>query len=549
MIAINLRSVNWFMVWSMITAMFFIGCSNSDEEVPEITFPELKEINCAADQTALLSFSAPVNWEISSNAGWCKFKDGDFTQSSMSGKAGNQTVTIEISADGQGYDKEDVAQITMKMDGKSQVIYKVTRSKKEHAPLIITDAEGNQYDAMHPLTIKGNMGSKVVYTILKAEADKDSEIGVTGIPEWLVLNNNQETGMYEFTFNLKSKLGVQYPIAQGDYSLTFETTTGSKVQIPLIYEGIQAESVIISPTHLGEIAQWDGKIIVNGSVSEYLTSMVTAQNDKFVPVEFIQAHTAQGNVYDFFGNGEVDWVETKIEKNKVTVTLADNNNTDSRGAIVMLFPQATYDKIKGDLHGNIIDSETKDIRALYADNLMVDLKQEGFKEQDDRITFRTEYCYVEEDDITAIKIKDIEDNSQYPVTLIDLKDDPAYADLGVKGNNVWKAVIPKQIKKLFTYEQECEMVVEAMGIANDQKIEELTSMSSVSSRELTGDAWNQDLYEATGGREGEGNGWITVTGIALTFNNPETYANDYKLVVKDKDGSILALCIIEIVQK
>lgn len=548
--AINFKNVSWLVVWSVITTMFFIGCSSSDEEgVPEVKFPELKEISCNAGETSSISFSAPVNWEISSNAGWCKFKDGDFTQSSLSGKAGNQTVTIEISADGQDYDKEDVANITLKMDGKSQVIYKITRVKKEHAPLIVSDAEGNRYDETHPLTIKGNEGSKVVYTILKAEADEDSEIGVTEIPEWLVLNINPENGMYEFTFNLKSILGIQYPIAQGEYSLTFETKTGSKVQIPLVYEGLQAESIIVSPVHLGETAKCNGQIIVNGDVTGQLISMVTAVNDKFVPVEFTQTHTAQGNTYDFSGNGEVDWVVTKVEKNKVTVTINENNSTDSRAAVVMLFPEAVYNKIKNDLQGNIIDSETKDIRALYIENLMVDLKQEGFKEQDDRITFRTEYCYVEEDDITAIKIKDIEDNAQYPVALIDLKDDPAYAGLGVKDNNVWKAVIPKELKKLFTYEQECEMIVEAMGIANDQKIEELTTMSSVSSRELIGDAWNQALYEATGGREGEGNGWITVTGIALTFNNPLTYANDYKLVVKDKYGSILALCIIEIVQE
>ena len=40
------------------------------------------------------------------------------------------------SADGQNYNEDAVAEITLKMGNASQVIYKVTRAKREYADLV-----------------------------------------------------------------------------------------------------------------------------------------------------------------------------------------------------------------------------------------------------------------------------------------------------------------------------------------------------------------------------------------------------------------------------
>ena len=223
--ALNLKSMSWIMALAMMFIVSFTGCSDDDGEdggpiAP--VFPELKETNCGANETTEISFEANLDWEISSNAGWCKFINGEISESIMSGKAGKQTIKIAVSADGQNYNDDAIAEITLKMGEKSQVIYKIKRAKKEYSDLVITDEEGNVYDAEHPLTIKGNNISIPIYTSLKAQAEDGMEIGFTN-PEWLTYRINEETGMYEFTFNTDNEegLNIKYPIAQGCISFRY----------------------------------------------------------------------------------------------------------------------------------------------------------------------------------------------------------------------------------------------------------------------------------------------------------------------------------------
>ena len=141
--ALNLKGISWIMVWAMMgLVMLAAGCSD-DDDAAEVTptFPELKEINIPANGTGNLSFDANMDWTLSSDASWCRFVDGEFVQTTMSGTAGQQTVRITVSDDDQNYENDDVAQITLRMGGQSQVICKVTRAKKELQALTVTDGE------------------------------------------------------------------------------------------------------------------------------------------------------------------------------------------------------------------------------------------------------------------------------------------------------------------------------------------------------------------------------------------------------------------------
>lgn len=130
--ALNLKSMSWIMALAMMFIVSFTGCSDDDgENTPgeKIEFPTLQEATCNADGTITISFKATVDWKLTSNAGWCKFVDGEFTQSSITGKAGEQTITAKISGDGQNYSDDNVAEITLTLGEKEQVIYKITRPK------------------------------------------------------------------------------------------------------------------------------------------------------------------------------------------------------------------------------------------------------------------------------------------------------------------------------------------------------------------------------------------------------------------------------------
>lgn len=543
--ALNLKSMSWIMALAMMFIVSFTGCSDDDGEdggpiAP--VFPELKETNCGANETTEISFEANLDWEISSNAGWCKFINGEISESIMSGKAGKQTIKIAVSADGQNYNDDAIAEITLKMGEKSQVIYKIKRAKKEYSDLVITDEEGNVYDAEHPLTIKGNNISIPIYTSLKAQAEDGMEIGFTN-PEWLTYRINEETGMYEFTFNTDNEegLNIKYPIAQGNGVLVFATADAEtaktdkirKVEIPLIYEGVQADAIGISPTHMNVIVKPDGQSIISGeTTSSELVSTIIARNDEFHIIEFVQTYnSAEGAyTYDFNDDGDVDWVQSVIgtgeNKDKITLTVESNEGADEREAIVMVFPKVIYDKIKEDLAGNIL--KDGDIKTIYNTNIMSTLKQEKEEIQAERITFKAQYAYMPEDGMIDIKL-----NMMMSVRIEDLKESENVSDYNVENNNVWKAIIPKDLSEMCT-SNEMVLCVEGIGMATGQYVTENSSISDVHGETVTGSGYDENWQS------------ILITGWGIYFDNPASYSGNYQLVVKGEDGKTLALCIIEI---
>lgn len=543
--ALNLKSMSWIMALAMMFIVSFTGCSDDDGEdggpiAP--VFPELKETNCGANETTEISFEANLDWEISSNAGWCKFINGEISESIMSGKAGKQTIKIAVSADGQNYNDDAIAEITLKMGEKSQVIYKIKRAKKEYSDLVITDEEGNVYDAEHPLTIKGNNISIPIYTSLKAQAEDGMEIGFTN-PEWLTYRINEETGMYEFTFNTDNEegLNIKYPIAQGNGVLVFATADAEtaktdkirKVEIPLIYEGVQADAIGISPTHMNVIVKPDGQSIISGeTTSSELVSTIIARNDEFHIIEFVQTYnSAEGAyTYDFSDDGDVDWVQSVIgtgeNKDKITLTVESNEGADEREAIVMVFPKVIYDKIKEDLAGNIL--KDGDIKTIYNTNIMSTLKQEKEEIQAERITFKAQYAYMPRDGMM-----DIESNMMMSVRIEDLKESENVSDYNVENNNVWKAIIPKDLSEMCT-SNEMVLCVEGIGMATGQYVTENSSISDVHGETVTGSGYDENWQS------------IQITGWGIYFDNPASYSGNYQLVVKGEDGKTLALCIIEI---
>lgn len=543
--ALNLKSMSWIMALAMMFIVSFTGCSDDDGEdggpiAP--VFPELKETNCGANETTEISFEANLDWEISSNAGWCKFINGEISESIMSGKAGKQTIKIAVSADGQNYNDDAIAEITLKMGEKSQVIYKIKRAKKEYSDLVITDEEGNVYDAEHPLTIKGNNISIPIYTSLKAQAEDGMEIGFTN-PEWLTYRINEETGMYEFTFNTDNEegLNIKYPIAQGNGVLVFATADAEtaktdkirKVEIPLIYEGVQADAIGISPTHMNVIVKPDGQSIISGeTTSSKLVSTIIARNDEFHIIEFVQTYnSAEGAyTYDFSDDGDVDWVQSVIgtgeNKDKITLTVESNEGADEREAIVMVFPKVIYDKIKEDLAGNIL--KDGDIKTIYNTNIMSTLKQEKEEIQAERITFKAQYAYMPGDGMM-----DIETNMMMSVRIEDLKESENVSNYNVENNNVWKAIIPKDLSEMCT-SNEMVLCVEGIGMATGQYVTENSSISDVHGETVTGSGYDENWQS------------IQITGWGIYFDNPASYSGNYQLVVKGEDGKTLALCIIEI---
>lgn len=555
----ELKSMSLIIVLAMMIMTAFTACSDDDNEGNKtVVFPELANISSAAGETTELSFEASADWELSSNAGWCKFQNGEFLESLIYGKAGKQTVTIMTSADGQNYNEDAVAEITLKMGNASQVIYKVTRAKREYADLVVSDEAGNIYDRTHPLTIKGNTATSPVYTVIKAQAESDVKIGFTN-PEWLSYVIDEKAGTYQFTFNTANTSGLnpKYPITGNSYTLTFVTedaTTAKtdkvrKVEIPVVYEGLQRDAIGISPTYLNALASVTGKELSDDTgILEQMQSTVTVYNDEFETVIFaatkkVNAEGEEEFTYDF--NTTVNWLHavtgTGSNKDKVTVTADTNRETAERAATVMIFPKAVYDEIKGDWAGNLIDESTGDIKASYAGNIMTSITQEGWQEQGDRIGFQALFMYAYDYDQTGFRnIKDFFEGTV--IKFEDLKNSDGVGDYNVTKNNVWKAIIPKSLLKRFDEVGEPghgpgKVIFEPVDAATDQEVTEKTSYTDISSEKMAGQAWSQDARKI-----------LRISGLGISFDNTsyETYDNNYQLVVKGENDEILALCIVEV---
>ena len=555
----ELKSMSLIMVLAMMIMTAFTACSDDDNEGNKtVVFPELANISSAAGETTELSFEASADWELSSNAGWCKFQNGEFLESLIYGKAGKQTVTIMTSADGQNYNEDAVAEITLKMGNASQVIYKVTRAKREYADLVVSDEAGNIYDRTHPLSIMGNTATSPVYTVIKAQAENGVKIGFTN-PEWLSYVIDEKAGTYQFTFNTANTSGLnpKYPITGNSYTLTFVTedaTTAKtdkvrKVEIPVVYEGLQRDAIGISPTYLNALASVTGKELSDDTgILEQMQSTVTVYNDEFETVIF--AATKEVNdegeeefTYDF--NTTVDWLHavtgTGSNKDKVTVTADTNRETAERAATVMIFPKAVYDEIKGDWAGNLIDESTGDIKASYAGNIMTSITQEGWQEQGERIGFQALFMYAYDYDQTGFRnIKDFFEGTV--IKFEDLKNSDGVGEYNVTKNNVWKAIIPKSLLKRFDEVGEPghgpgKVIFEPVDAATDQEVTEKTSYTDISSEKMAGQAWSQDARKI-----------LRISGLGISFDNTsyETYDNNYQLVVKGENDEILALCIVEV---
>lgn len=555
----ELKSMSLIMVLAMMIMTAFTACSDDDNEGNKtVVFPELANISSAAGETTELSFEASADWELSSNAGWCKFQNGEFLESLIYGKAGKQTVTIMTSADGQNYNEDAVAEITLKMGNASQVIYKVTRAKREYADLVVSDEAGNIYDRTHPLTIKGNTATSPVYTVIKAQAESGVKIGFTN-PEWLSYVIDEKAGTYQFTFNTANTSGLnpKYPITGNSYTLTFVTedaTTAKtdkvrKVEIPVVYEGLQRDAIGISPTYLNALASVTGEELSDDTgILEQMQSTVTVYNDEFETVIFaatkkINDEGEEEFTYDF--NSTVDWLHavtgTGSNKDKVTVTADTNRETAERAATVMIFPKAVYDEIKGDWAGNLIDESTGDIKASYAGNIMTSITQEGWQEQGERISFRALFMYAYDYDQTGFRnIKDFFEGTV--IKFEDLKNSDGVGDYNVTKNNVWKAIIPKSLLKRFDEVGEPghgpgKVIFEPVDAATDQEVTEKTSYTDISSEKMAGQAWSQDARKI-----------LRISGLGISFDNTsyETYDNNYQLVVMGENDEILALCIVEV---
>lgn len=469
--ALNLKSMSWIMALAMMFIVSFTGCSDDDgENAPgeKIEFPTLQEATCNADGTITISFKATVDWKLTSNAGWCKFVDGEFTQSSITGKAGEQTITAKISGDGQNYSDDNVAEITLTLGEKEQVIYKITRPKKVFNGLTIKDENGNVYNTENPIIIKGSGYEKidVVYTTILTESEFEVGISTSENPDWIKVENKGE-GKFNLTFNNDNTEGIdpKYSIStEKGHKLVFGVQTTNEglinVSVPVAYEGLKENVLLFKPEYINALTvNPEGTVFTetsSGSMEgtegvkyeNQLSSTITVRDDKFHVLKITEIKTpAMGTYfYTYDVTQEPDWVTVVEEGTKLTLTVAAlPEGAELRGAAILVIPEVIWNKIKDtDLQATLFTRDSDNgapmdyLNDEYTDYIWTHFTQEP-KNEEIEIILKGFYTNQEIIDWTTVKEEDLIpfDNSDQTISTSEYP--------GQIASIAWNASFPKSL--------------------------------------------------------------------------------------------------------
>lgn len=369
----------------LLVALLFVSvsCSDSKDEAVVPEFPKEEVISSVTPNgETILTFSANMNWEVTSSAIWCKFANGS---TSMKGEAGDVSLSLTITEDAWSVE-ESVVEITLKMGGEEKIIAKYTRAGK--AP-VITNADGEEYGEENPIAlIYKNNGVSGSFNFI---ANYDWEIKDENLPEWLKIseNNSQMGG------NAGESVLVTFEVAKNFWANAQDGNVVIKaknsdvsVSIPVSFNGIP-EGVIAIDGINGTAFWWkisaDGKNFwKDGAESEKLMFPLS-----FNAIAKDNAYTVVKIEEDggfMYVNESRSFLSVEDDNaGNVVLTAQENTTGKERLAYILVMPQKVFDEIKekaddngGSYDGILLNSEGKDlIESEYDSYVVLAFKQEG----------------------------------------------------------------------------------------------------------------------------------------------------------------------------
>lgn len=544
---LNKISMKLFLMLAIMASVAFTGCEE-EGDVATPQFPELKEVAATVGESLDITFSANLDWTIKSDAAWCKFVNGEFKETTASGKAGDQILKVEISDESWNYTSDDVAQITLTMGSLEQVIYKVTRGAREYMDLVVTNEQGDVvYDETHPLIVKGN-NSNVVYTVLKASAEAGVEIGVDH-PDWLTLVKDKKTKTYQFTFNKEAELDERFPFSNESDVISFftrdaetaETDKVRKVNVHVSYDGFDSSSLIIGTTYPDLKASYDGVLETNtGSVNSVSTKVIASSND-FVILEGTQTKNGDAYVYDFGSTADLDWVTVTNpnEEGEITLSVTPNDSEEERSAIVLLLPRKLADECGIDYNDYLLIGEGEvddegnplvagELRSKFSTFMMAAITQNKLVEAQDEISFTSRAISIDGEflmlfadaELSNLVSSKVEEGSELDAIKAEY---PELSDI----SNIWKMSVPVKYTGMGVMTS-MPMIVEAVGMGTEQTMSKVKDVAGIQCSEY-----------GFQGNIGTATGMEAIYGLALSGS---TITDHYDIAVKDNDGKIISFC-------
>lgn len=206
-------------------AFLAVSCKDSgDDTTPkeDPSFPSLVEnYNVQPGETLVLTFTPNYDWTVSVPAElrqWFWIQDGSFSVSEVSGKASESVVVVNVGVtENQEFDRNFSCEVSMTMDGRTEVIAKYMLPAKERTMAIYAaewnedgslkvaeDGESYVYasEVTEKLELKWSAADAEFRAPVKVEANCQWDVVV---PEWAEVNVPENSiGMVEVVFSGES---------------------------------------------------------------------------------------------------------------------------------------------------------------------------------------------------------------------------------------------------------------------------------------------------------------------------------------------------------
>lgn len=331
------------------------GCDPS-EESSEITFPEAQTLEIAAGAEQTVGFTADADWRLISSSTWCKFNDNGVITQTISGKAGEASVTIAVSGDAQDFDSSE-ADIEMTMGGKSQVVFTVTRPGIERTVTMYLDNGKEVPEEITSVELSyGNYGlnfTEIGFTANFRWKVKEMSEGLT-LSEDLTGEANEdisgddfktailglETKAQAYAFNDKK---IVISDVEGKYEFPFTVTYAGMRDDVIEITGITGMNRGVSYTSDGFIYSRDLDPVPTEETEFHFNVIAKDMKYKSCIVELDENDCPQIS--------ESSWIELKDDSEGNLSISVDKNTGNDRKAYLMCFPMSQdIDNIDWNLH-------------------------------------------------------------------------------------------------------------------------------------------------------------------------------------------------------
>lgn len=373
-----IRKTSIFKRFSLFAVMAFMvaGCSENEEAAAPV-FPEEEVVEAVIPGVEhTLSFSANMDWKVTSSALWCKFSNG---LTSITGEAGEISLPLTITDEAWSVN-EVMVDITLIMGGEEKVIAKYIRTGEN---LVVMDMEGNVLNEENKLVVSYSNNTVISKTFSFVS---NFAWELTEAPEWLSINLPLKVKANQ-KFDLPVQLNNTFLADSHEGVLRFHEQNSERYyDVPVTYAGMPEGSVRVE----GIGSAWNWTVSLDGS--QYWQAALTEGDEepdkKSFPLSFKVYARSNEYVVRFLGQDADGWMNVNEnlfyaydDDSNGNLVLRDfqENTGGKRKGYVLAFPKQDYDEIS---HGGtwpdgntLVDG--KDVAENVMGYVIMSFEQDG----------------------------------------------------------------------------------------------------------------------------------------------------------------------------